>query len=265
VWWLFLDSEDQFEDMSEMGDRTNRRLQALKEIYDEQRAWAHDKKAVSRNLAAVNANARLAVIGEAVGPRTLRLSGVSYFDYEGNIGRSGKFLDAILGSWGYTVYPPCDVRVPGGTVLCRPGQGRKTAYCSDLCPVFPGYQPTKSGKTRIRRPTPQLINSALDRSFLARELNIIKPRVILLLGKHAYASVYGHFLKDRPTESLSTVVREIDSITFRRYNGAIVVPMLHPSPASPAFLQWIKASQSSAPYKRFVQRVTSYLQTGTGE
>jgi uracil-DNA glycosylase len=251
--------------MSEMGDRTNKRLQALKELYDEEHAWAHDDKAVSRNLAAVNANASLAVIGEAVGPRTLRLSGVSYFDSEGNIGRSGKFLDAILDFWGYTVYPPCDVRVPGGTILCRPGHGRKTAYCSDLCPVFPGYQPTRNGQTRIRRPTPQLINSALDRAFLARELSITKPRVILLLGKHAYASIYTHFLNDRPTQSLSTVVREIDRMTFRRYNGAIVIPMLHPSPASPAFLQWIKASQSSTTYERFVRRVTSYLQTGTGE
>src|SRR5271165_5937655 len=104
--------------MSEVGNRTNRRLQTLKEIYDDQRAWAHDNKAVSRNLAAVNANARLAVIGEAVGPRTLRLSGVSYFDAEGNVGSTGKFLDAILDSLGYTIYPPFDVGVPGGIIHC---------------------------------------------------------------------------------------------------------------------------------------------------
>jgi uracil-DNA glycosylase len=240
-----------------MESRMTARRRALKTVYDEEHVWASDNKAVSRNLAAVNANADLAVIGEAVGPRTLRLSGISYFDPNGNIGATGKYLDAILSMVGYTVYPPRDVVMPDGIVRSTPGRGRTTAYFSDLCPAFPGYKRMKGGKLRIRRPTPELIASALDHEFLSRELKIVKPKVIMLLGKDAYVSVHTRMLNEISIQNLSTVMREITKLELHRYRGALVIPMLHPSPGSPAFWRWL---HSSTDYDNFLRRLRSCLQ-----
>ncbi len=95
------------------------RLRRLQSIYKTIMRWSADSKLVRRKTAAVNPTAELSVIGEALGPRTARLSGVYYFDREGRIGATGRFLDEILRPLGYTVYPPWDVKVPSGTVVAH--------------------------------------------------------------------------------------------------------------------------------------------------
>jgi hypothetical protein len=45
---------------------------------------------------AINPFADLVVIGEAVGPDTLRRSGVSYFGLDGCLGKSGSNIEEIL-------------------------------------------------------------------------------------------------------------------------------------------------------------------------
>lgn len=114
------------------------RSRKLKEIYCEIQQWGKDQEAVSRNIAAVQSDAKLAVIGEAIGPASVRLSGVNYFNQRGRLGPTGTNLDRLLEPFGYTVYPPHDVRLTTGQIECARGEGRNTVYCTDLCPVFPG-------------------------------------------------------------------------------------------------------------------------------
>jgi uracil-DNA glycosylase len=118
---------------------------------------------------------------------------------------------------------------------------------TDLCPVFPGYRPSRGGAKDIRAPGRVLVDSALEREFLKRELDIVKPRVILLLGSHAYEAFYLYFLRLRPRRNLSSLMLRIRRGELRRYNGAVVVPFFHPSPASPAFTRWYKSFSLRSP------------------
>src|SRR5262249_17236298 len=102
-----------------MPTTTDARLRRLRLIYSEMRRWSRDPMSVVRVLGAVNPDAKLAIIGEAAGPRTLRVSGVNYFDPHGRLGATGRYLDQVLRSVGYTVYPPRTVKVPEG-VVTRP-------------------------------------------------------------------------------------------------------------------------------------------------
>jgi uracil-DNA glycosylase len=218
--------------------RRRKRLRRLRPIYAEMRSWSRDNKSVPRVLQAVDPSAKLAVIGEAAGPRTLRLSGVNYFDAYGRLGPTGRYLDEILRPLGYTVYPRTVVTVRKGVIACVSGESRRTAYFTDLCPVFPGYRPLRRRTQGILAPSRVLIDSALERKFLKRELDIVKPRVILLLGRHAYEAFYLHFLRLRPRRKLSSLLRRMRTSALSRYNGAVVVPFFHPSPASPTFTRW---------------------------
>lgn len=233
------------------------RSQRLQRVYREMAKWANDRHAVPRKLAAVQSATGLAVVGEAIGPVNVRLSGVNYFDQWGKLGPTGKKLDQVLKTFGYTVYPPRDVKVPNGKVECARGEGRSTVYCTDLCPVFPGHESEKPG--RIRRPSRDLVRSALKHRFLFRELEIVRPKVILLLGEHAYKSFYRYFLNTSVRDNLSTLVYHMQDADFPTYDGAMVVPLLHPSPASPSFARWFKSFPNSPSSGSFVNRVKSYL------
>lgn len=233
------------------------RLQRLKAIYLDMAKWAQDQAAVPRILEAVEPASQLAIVGEALGPSTVRLSGVNYFDRHGRIGPTGTNLDKLLKPLGYTIYPPRNIDVPGGKIDCRPGSGRKTVYCTDLCPTFPGH--VLRGRREISRPSPELVRSALQNGFLSRELKIVKPKVVLLLGEHAYISFYRHVLNAAIPEKLSTLINHIEDVELRTYERAVIIPMLHPSPASPIFGQWFKSFPNSPQNRQFMKRVASYL------
>lgn len=237
----------------------NIRLRKLKKIYSEIQHWAGDHEAVSRNLAAVEADAKLAVVGEAVGPASVRLSGVNYFNQHGRLGPTGTNLDRVLDHFGYTVYPPSNVMLTAGRIECAGGEGRNTVYCTDLCPVFPGRSPATHGN--IRRPSPDLIRSALQHRFLEREIEIVKPKVILLLGEHAYKSFYQFLLNTSVQDNLSRLVYHMKDGDFPTYKRALIVPLLHPSPASPTFARWFKSFPNSPHATAFVNLVQSYLKS----
>jgi len=211
-------------------------------------------------MKAIHLPARIVIVGEAVGPSTLRFSGVNYFDQYGRLGPTGIRLDRMLVPFGYTIYPPCDIKVPKGMIDCIRGGGRHTVYCTDLCPAFPGYENTKRGDTRIRRPSRELIRSALEQRFLFNELEVLKPRVIFLLGEHSYRSFYRHFLNTIAQQNLSALVYDMKNACLQTYRGAVVVPLLHPSPASPSFAKWFSSFPTSPSGKRFVNRVKPYLE-----
>src|SRR6185369_13921108 len=99
------------------------RLRKLQRIYKEMARWAKDLEAVPRNMKAIHLPARIVIVGEAVGPSTLRFSGVNYFDQYGRLGPTGIRLDRMLVPFGYTIYPPCDIKVPKGMIDCIRGGG----------------------------------------------------------------------------------------------------------------------------------------------
>jgi hypothetical protein len=239
-----------------------RRLALLSKLHAEIANWASDREAVPKIIAALNPCARLAIVAEATGPETVRLSGVNYFRANGKLGVTGIRLDEMLRSVGFTLFPSRRTRLASGAYVdSSPGAGRETAYCTDLCPEFPGRVRRGKGKkikTFILRPSQKRIKAALKNHFLERELDIVRPKVIVLLGSRAYTSFYKHFLSKSNLPSLNAAVRDLCS-HMGRYEGAAVIPFLHPSRASPSFERWFRSFKSAPTKSGFRQCILHCL------
>jgi len=242
-----------------MGARASIRLRILRRIYREAASWACDDVAAARRLDAVDPLAKVVVVGEAVGPKTLRLSGVSYFGPDGRLGATGRYLDEILRSANLTIYPGKEIRVDTGVIHPSDLQ-RQRVYSTDLCPCFPGYSASRHQKPiRIERPGQQIVYDALKKQFLRRELAVIRPKVIVLLGERAYKHFYDHFLGIRVETPLTALIGRLDMERLPRFKTAVVLPFLHPSPASPAFLRWFSANKGRLERTPFVRRLVRSL------
>jgi uracil-DNA glycosylase len=172
------------------------RLAALAELYDEIWEWAntkYDRHLVKHKVEAVDPDSRLFIVGEAYARNQVRLSGINWFDEQGALGPSGKNIDVILRCLRSTVHPPRAVRLPRGSVQPKDG-GLTTVYTTD---VFPCRPPSGGA------PSPAMIGGALEQGFLAREFEILKPKVVLLLGKHSYESFHTHILRAATMGSIS--------------------------------------------------------------
>jgi uracil-DNA glycosylase len=241
-----------------------RRLKLLSELHVEIADWMSDRKAVPKIIASLNPCARLAIVGEAIGPKTVRLSGVNYFCANGKLGATGRYLEEMMRSVGFTLYPIHPVYLAGGTSLDSAPSGQlETAYCTDLCPEFPGRRRRLKGtktSTSVLKPSPKRIEDALKHGFLERELAVVKPKIILLLGSRAYSSFYSYFLGRITVPSLNAAMEDLAS-NAARYKGAVVVPFLHPSPASPSFQRWYRVFRRAPMRSQFVQFILRCLES----
>jgi uracil-DNA glycosylase len=215
-----------------------RRIAQLSAIYGEIETWVRDNDAVSRVIEAVNPLAEIVVVGEATGPSALRLSGVPYFGLDGTLGRTGKRLEAFLECFGFTLYPESKVTLKNQATI-KAAFHRRTVYCTDICPEYPGsiYSSRNPGRPKSARPSQTRVRDALSRGFLSRELNVVHPKAILLLGSMAYTMFCRHVLGKEHVASLSYAIKDLPR-HMSEHNGAAVVPFWHPSPASVAFERW---------------------------
>src|SRR5215471_13448074 len=112
---------------------------------------------------------------------------------------------------------------PGGTILQKwleqagfpRGYLHSSTYLSSLTRCDPGRNPRGDGD---RRPSPQEV--ALCRPFLAAELALLRPRVVLLVGAMAIEAYFG---KGRLEDIIGT---------FEERNGMLLLPLPHPSGVS---------------------------------
>lgn len=99
---------------------------------------------------------------------------------------------------------------------------RARVYISAVVRCFPGK--TKAGGDRV--PSPE--ECALWRGFLAREMEILEPRLVIPVGRLAIQEVLGH------TEPIAAVVGRELKTQFHGVN-VDVIPLPHPSGASTWF------------------------------
>ena len=112
---------------------------------------------------------------------------------------------------------------PGGTILQKwleqagfpPGYLHKHIYLSSLTRCDPGRNPRGDGD---RRPSPAEV--ALCRPFLDAELQLLQPRVVLLVGTMAIETFFGKV-------KLEDVIG-----TFEERDGMMFLPLPHPSGVS---------------------------------
>jgi uracil-DNA glycosylase len=134
---------------------------------------------------------------------------------------------------------------PGGRALeawleragFAPGALRREVYLSALTRCDPGRNPRGSGD---RKPSPPEL--ALCRPYLLRELELVRPHAILLVGGMAIAAFLG-------PARLEQVVGEV----FER-NGAQLLPLPHPSGVS----RWLNDPEHQALLERGLDRLSHW-------
>jgi uracil-DNA glycosylase len=99
---------------------------------------------------------------------------------------------------------------------------RARVYIAAVVRCFPGK--TKAGGDRL--PSPEEI--AACRGFIEREVEILRPRLVIPVGRLAIAEVFG---EERPLAEVVGTQRRL------RYHGLLVdaIPLPHPSGASTWF------------------------------
>jgi len=183
-----------------------------------------DPLKVHRDISKTNINSKVMIIAEAMAPEQVRLSGVNYFFKDGTIGNTGKSFEKFLNKFEYTVYPD------------KPN----CVYHTEIVHGFPGYE-IKNGKKYIRRPTKKEIQLSIASGILQNEIEIVQPKLILLMGNTAYQSFYTYFLGIKPKDNLTKEIREISNTKkFKRYMDIPMIPIQHSSGANPRFRQMLE-------------------------
>jgi uracil-DNA glycosylase family 4 len=149
------------------------------------------------------------LVGEALGPGTQRLSGLPYLEPDGNLRTTGRTLNAFLARFGYSIQP----------------DGPNRYACStDMVRCFP-HEP---GSDESRPPTPVEVATCAER--LEKEIAVLCPKVVILLGRLAVVHFFERYLARR--------VRRLTDVVGGPYRACVagvdvsVFAVHHPSPCA---------------------------------
>lgn len=134
---------------------------------------------------------------------------------------------------------------PGGSVLQKwleqagfpPGYLHEHVYLSSLTRCDPGRNPRGDGD---RRPSPPEV--ALCRPFLGAELQMLQPKVVLLVGSMAIETFFGKV-------KLEDVIG-----TFQERDGMLFLPLPHPSGVS----RWLLYPSHQALHRHALELLSSW-------
>ena len=137
---------------------------------------------------------------------------------------------------------------PGGSILQKwleqagfpPGYLHEHTYLSSLTRCDPGRNPRGDGD---RRPSPQEV--ALCRPFLEAELQLLQPKVVLLVGSMAIEAFLG---KGRLEEIIGT---------FEERDGMLFLPLPHPSGVS----RWLNDPEHLKLHRRALELLAAWRVT----
>ena len=165
------------------------------------------------------------LIGQALGEHTQRKSGRPYTYKSGKLSHSGQNLDKFL-------------RLFGCSIDSSDPNGYQYAYSSDIVQCYPGKKKSGQGD---RKPSVVEVTNCINQSFLLHEIEVLNPRLILLMGKAGRDSFFRYVLRQPQfPPSLSDHINEIvDKQQPPEYRlsdrNIYVLPIQHPSGANPKF------------------------------
>ena len=196
-----------------------------------------DIQKVRRDISKTNLNSKVMIIAEAMAPEQVRLSGVNYFYKDGRIGSTGKSLERFLKLFNHSVYP----------------SNPNCIYHTEIVHSFPGYV-IKNGKRSIRRPNKREIKKSINKHILEREIDIIKPKIMLLMGNTAYQTFYKYILNIKNERNLT---KEIEHVSkkgeYNLYDNIPVISIQHSSGANPRFTQMLKNGKLVSIIRRILE------------
>jgi len=195
-----------------------------------------DPYKVPIKIEAINWNAEVMIISEALAPEQVRKSGVNFFKNNGTMGKTGENLERFLNQLDQTIYPRKRVKLSQSHHVPSKSDKNKdqlvTVYNTEIVHCFPGR---KGGA--IRRLTQKEIRTCVHKGFVCREIDIVDPKIIFLMGKSSYESFYRYFLNQDPKLNLTKKIEmTARNREYELYKAKYpIIPIQHASGANPRF------------------------------
>jgi uracil-DNA glycosylase len=197
-----------------------------------------DQKKDLRKLEAVDLEADVFIVSQSLAENQLRKTGVNFFANDGKLGSTGRNLENFLNLVERTVYPPIDVRLERGKRVKRREEKYVSVYNSEITQCFTGKR--KDGKGD-RNPSAEEIRNCLGKGYLAREIEILKPKIVMLMGRISrniffHSALLNTVFPESLTEHIAQVVDQGEMPKFSLGDHKFgVLPIQHASGANPHF------------------------------
>lgn len=213
-----------------------------------------DREKSLRLVQAVNPQSDVFIISQTLAANQLRKSGVNFFQVDGLLGNTGANLEAFLNKFHRTIYPHQKVTISGNATIPNCSPKYKAVYNTEIVQCYPSKNKVGKGD---RKPTSNEIRNCIGKGFLIKEIMMIKPNLLLLMGKASRDSFFDYVLKDKYPPSLSEHISDIiqagEIPVFSVGNlNLSVLPIQHASGANPHF-------RSMAEDNRLVQLIKKVL------
>jgi uracil-DNA glycosylase family 4 len=139
------------------------------------------KKAFEKLLAS-----EIFIVGQSLASNQVRLSGIPFHYPQGNRSEGGQLLEGHLNSVGYTLSPY--------------SSRYKLAYVSDIVQCYPGRKPGGRG-SGDKIPKKAEIENCQE--WLLKEMSLIRPRILILLGAPATRTFFELYRINSVTKNAS--------------------------------------------------------------
>jgi len=214
-----------------------------------------DREKSLRLVCEVNPKSDVFIISQTLAANQLRKSGVNFFQADGRLGNTGASLEPFLNKFHRTVYPHRKVALSGNATIPSCSPKYKAVYNTEIAQCYPGKNKVGKGD---RKPSNDEIRNCIGKGFLIKEIVIIKPRLLLLMGKASRDSFFDYVLKAVYPPSLSEHISDIAQAgkipAFSVGNLTLhVLPIQHASGANPRF-------RSMMDDNRLVELITEVLE-----
>jgi uracil-DNA glycosylase len=167
-------------------------LEQLVELYKQIQTCSvcqnvNHKKAL-RLINAVNPNRDVFIISQSLAKKTALITGVNFFNECGAIPSigTGNKLEEFLNKFNQTIYPPIEIEIGNKTV--KPKEKYKSIYNSEILLCNEGDRKLNDNDEAILK--------CLQKGFLLKEINIVKPKLILLMGRVSRNAFFRFFLPE---------------------------------------------------------------------
>jgi uracil-DNA glycosylase len=201
-----------------------------------------DREKSFRLVDAVNPKSDVFIISQSLAENQLRKSGVNFFQADGSLGNTGANLEQFLNKFNRTVYPHQEVKVSGEMTIPRCKPEYKPVYNTEIAQCYPGKNKVKKGD---RKPSGDEIRNCNRQGFLYKEIMMIQPRLLLLMGKASRDGFYKYFLGQMCCSSLSDhilkIIQDGRIPVFPIGNLTLhVLPIQHAAGVNPGFRNMMK-------------------------
>jgi hypothetical protein len=169
------------------------------------------------------------VLSQSPARNFVRRSGLQCFDADGNLGTTGRNFEKFLNKIDRTLQPPRPVTLGKEVVVAPAKPPYRSIYFTDLVKCFPGKRERGQGD---RQPSEFEVETCLKQGFLGEEFTLLKPRLIMLMGKRSWRAYAMMFLKEQVPCRIQSVLDQVvkSGILPRdQASGHVYLPVHHSS------------------------------------